>query len=94
MSPDDMGMGLKSCVGVYLLELVRILLQYKWGTIFRQEWFWRMEELPKRNGNGIWVVVIENVLKRFVSSVKRMTERMGLRDGEMDSIRQWRDGRA
>ena len=33
MRPDDMGMGLKSCVGVYLLELVRILLQYKWGTI-------------------------------------------------------------
>ena len=31
MSPDDMGMGLKSCVGVYLLELVRILLQYKRG---------------------------------------------------------------
>ena len=41
MSPDDMGMGLKGCVGVYLLELVRLLLQYKWGTIFRQEWFWR-----------------------------------------------------
>ena len=27
MSPEDMGMGLKSSVGVYLLELVRILLQ-------------------------------------------------------------------
>ena len=39
MSPDDMGMRLKSCVGVYLLELVGILIQYKWGTIFRQGWF-------------------------------------------------------
>ena len=49
MKPDDMGMGHKSSVGVNLLELVRILLQYKWGTIFRREWFWRMEELTKRN---------------------------------------------
>ena len=46
MSPDDMGLGLKSSIGVYLLELVR-LLQYKWGTIFRSEWFWRIEELRK-----------------------------------------------
>ena len=37
MSPDDMGLGLKSCVAVYLLELVRILLQYKWGTIFQSQ---------------------------------------------------------
>ena len=44
MKPDDMGMGLKSCVVVYLLDLVRLLLQYKWGTIFRQEWFWRIEK--------------------------------------------------
>ena len=29
MKPDDMGLGLKSCVAVYLIELVRILLQYK-----------------------------------------------------------------
>ena len=61
MIPDDMGMGLKSCVGVYLLELVRILLQYKWGTIFRSEWFWRMEELTKRNGKGVWLREIEKV---------------------------------
>ena len=39
MNTDDMGMGLKSCVAVYLIELVRLLLQYNWGTIFRQEWF-------------------------------------------------------
>ena len=44
MKPDDMGLGLKSSVAVYLLELVRLILQYKWGTIFRREWFWRMEE--------------------------------------------------
>ena len=53
MKPDDMGMGLGSSVGVYLVELVLILLQYKWGTIFRQEWFWRIEDLTKRNGKWI-----------------------------------------
>ena len=63
MNHDDMCMGLKSCVGVYLIELVRILLQYKWGIIFRQEWFWRMEELSKRNGKGVWLREVEKVLK-------------------------------
>ena len=53
--PEGMGMGLKSCVGVNLSELDRILLQYKWGAIFRQEWFWRKEELTKRNGKGAWL---------------------------------------
>ena len=48
MKPDDMGMGLKSSVGVYLVELVRLLLQYKWGTIFRGEWFSRMEKATMR----------------------------------------------
>ena len=28
MSPDNMGMGLKSCVAVYLVELVRLLIQH------------------------------------------------------------------
>ena len=51
MKPDYIGFRLKSGVGAYLLELVR-LLQYKRGTIFRQEWFWRMEEPTKRNGRG------------------------------------------
>ena len=37
MKPDDMGMGLRSCVAVYHLELVRLFLQWKWGTIFRSE---------------------------------------------------------
>ena len=56
MSPDDIGMGMKNSVVVYLIELVRLLLQYKWGTIFRQEWFWRMEEtMTKRNGKGVWM---------------------------------------
>ena len=42
MKPDYMGFGPKSCVGVYLLELIRILLQYNLGTVFLSEWFWRM----------------------------------------------------
>ena len=42
MSPDDMGIGLKSAVAVYLVELVRLFLQYNWGTIFKSEWFWKM----------------------------------------------------
>ena len=70
MKPDDMGLGLKSSVAVYLLELVRLLLQYKWGTIFRQEWFWRMEELTKKNGKGIWMREIEKILKRFDASLE------------------------
>ena len=48
MKPDVMGLALKSCVAVYLLALIRLLLQYKWGTIFRSEWFWRMEEPTKK----------------------------------------------
>ena len=83
-----MGMGLKSCVSVYPFELVRILLQYKWGTIFRQEWFWRMEELTKRNGRGVWMKDIEKALKRFGASLEWLTERIDQIDGEMDSIRQ------
>ena len=85
MKPDDMGFGLKSCVAVYLLELVR-LLQYKWGTIFRQEWFWRMEELTKRNGTEIWLREIEKVPKRFGASLKWFLERVKIRDEEMDVI--------
>ena len=59
MSPDDMGFGLKSCVAVYLMELVRLYPQYKWGTIFRSEWIWRMEEITKRNGKGVLMKEIE-----------------------------------
>ena len=45
MNHDDMGLGLKSCIGVYPLQLGRVLIRYKWGTIFGSEWFWRMEEM-------------------------------------------------
>ena len=86
MRPDDMVLGLKSCVGVSLMELVRIL-QYKWETIFRQEWFWRMEELTKRNDKGVWMREIEKALRIFGASILWPTERMGLRDDEMDKIR-------
>ena len=86
MKPDDMGMGLRSCVGVYLLELVR-LLQYKWGTIFRQEWFWMMEETTKRNGKGVWTREVETVLKRFDASLEWLMGRIKMRDEEMDKIR-------
>ena len=86
MKPDDMGMGLKSCVGVYLLELVRLLLQYKWGTIFRSEWFWRMEELTKRNGKGIWMREVEKVLRRFDASLGWLLERIQMRDDEIATI--------
>ena len=87
MDPDDMGLGLKSCVAVYLLELVRLFLQYKWGTIFRSEWFWRMEELTKRNGKGVWMREIEKVLKRFDASIEWLTERIGIREDEIEKIR-------
>ena len=88
MKHDDMGMGLKSCVAVYLLELVRLLLQYKWGTIFRQEWFWRMEELTKRNGKGVWMREIEKGLKRFDASLEWLLERIEMRDEEMRKTQQ------
>ena len=87
MKPDDMGMGLRSCVAVYLLELVRILLQYKWGTIFRSEWFWRMEELTKRNGKGVWFREIEKALRRFGASLEWFMERIQTRDEEIEMIR-------
>ena len=87
MKHDDMGMGLKSCVAVYLLELVRLLLQYKWGNIFRSEWFWMMEENTKRNGKGAWLREIEKVLKRFDVSLEWLMERMELKEEEMEMIR-------
>ena len=75
MKPDDMGMGFRSCVGVYLVELVRLLLQYKWGTIFRREWFWMMKELTMRNGKGIWLRDIQQSFKRFGAYLEWLTER-------------------
>ena len=87
MSPDDMGLGLKCCTGVYLLELIRLLLQYKWGTIFRQEWFWRMEEMTKKNGKGIWTREIEKVLRRFDASLEWLMDGIDWREKEIDKIR-------
>ena len=86
MKPEDTGMGLKSSVGVYLIELIRLLLQYKWGTIFRQEWFWRMEELTKRNGNGVWSRENKKVLKRFYASLEWLMERIKIRGEEIGTI--------
>ena len=87
MSPEDMGMGLKSCVGVFLVKLVRIHLQYKWGTFFRQEWFWRMEEVTKRNGKGVWMREVEKVLRRFDVSLDWLMERITMREEEMEKIK-------
>ena len=87
MKPDDMGFGLKSSVGVYLLELARLLLQYKWGTIFRQEWFWRMEERTKKNNKGVWMREIEKALKRFEASLEWLIERISIRDDEIEAKR-------
>ena len=87
MNPEDMRIVLNSCVGVNLLELVRILLQYKWGPIFRQEWFWRMEELTKRNGKCVWFREIENALKRFDASLEWFIERVQFREEEIEKIR-------
>ena len=58
------------------------------GTIFKSEWFWRMEELTKRNGKGVWVREIEKALKRFGASLEWLMERISLREEEMDIIRQ------
>ena len=77
--------------GIYLLELVRILLQYKWGTIFRGEWFWMMEELTKRNGKGIWMREIENMFKRFDASLEWLVERIDMRDEEIKEINENRE---
>ena len=72
---------------VYLIELVRLLLQYKWGTIFRIEWFWRMEELTKRNGKCVWTREIEKGLRRFDASLQWLMERITLRDEEIDALK-------
>ena len=64
---------------MYLLELTRILLQYKWGTIFRQEWFWRMVELTKTKGKGVCLREIEKIFKRFDASLEWFKERITMR---------------
>ena len=56
------------------------------GNHFRSEWFWRMEEVTKRNGKGVWMREIEKVLKRYDASMEWLMERIGLRDEEIDAI--------
>ena len=75
MKLGDMGMGLKSSLAVYLLELITILIQYKWRTIFRQEWFWRMEEATKRKGKG-------HLVARDRGCVEDVRRLSGMADGE------------
>ena len=87
MRPEDTGMGLKSSVGVYLLELARLRLQSKCGTNFRLELFWRMEEMTKMNGKGVWLLEIEKVLKRFDASLEWFIERVKIREEEIEKIR-------
>ena len=87
MKPEDTGIGLKTCVGVYLVELIRLFLQYKWGNIFRSEWFWRMEEITKRNGKGVWLREIEKGLKRINLSLEWLMDSIELREGAIEKIR-------
>ena len=83
MKPDDMGMGLKSCDGVYLARTGPPPVHV--GTIFRQEWFWMMEELTKRNGKGMRLREVEKVLKRFDASLEWLMERIRMRDEETET---------
>ena len=46
-----------------------------------------MEELTKRNGKGVWMREIEKVLKRFDASIEWLTERIGIREDEIEKIR-------
>ena len=47
-----------------------------------------MEEMTKRNGKGNWMREIEKLLRRFDASLEWFMERIAVRDGEMDNIRQ------
>ena len=46
-----------------------------------------MEELTKRNGKGVWMREIEKALRRFNASLEWLSERISLRDVEIDRIR-------
>ena len=46
-----------------------------------------MEELTKRNGKGVWMRKIEKVLKRFDASLEWLTERIWMREVEIEKIR-------
>ena len=46
-----------------------------------------MEELPKRNGKGIWLRELEKALKRFDASLEWLMEMIEKREGEFGKIR-------
>ena len=55
-----------------------------------------MEELTKRNGKGVWMREIEKVLKRFDGSLEWLTERIWMREEEIEkkeAIERSRSGR-
>ena len=64
-------------VGVDLLELVRLLIKFKWGTIFLQELLWRMDGITKRNGIGVLDREIEKVMKRIGASTNGSSRESG-----------------
>ena len=64
-------------VGVDLLELVRLLIKFKWGTIFLQELLWRMDGITKRNGIGVLDREIEKVMKMFGASTNGSSRESG-----------------
>ena len=45
-----------------------------------------MEELTKRNGKGVWLREIEKALKRFDASLEWLSERIALRDEEIEGV--------
>ena len=47
-----------------------------------------MEELTKRNGKGIWMREIEKCIRRFNSSLEWLMGRIGMREEEIERIRQ------
>ena len=57
------------------------------GNLFRSEWFWRMEEMTKRNGKGVWFREIEKVLKRFNASLEWLVGRIQIREVELEKVR-------
>ena len=88
MKPDDMAIGLKSCVSVCLLELIRIILQYKLGTVFGSSWFLRMDELMRKNGTGVMTREIEKCTRRIDWALEWLLGQVASRDEEMETIQQ------
>ena len=53
----------------------------------KSEWFWRMEELTKRNGKGLWLRETEKCLKRYGASLEWLMERIAMREEDIEAIR-------